>query len=234
VEAQVVETRRTFDEQLEDVKGEVVKLAVKSCEQIGAATQAFLDADLPLVDEIYDVRRELEDRVVNIEHRVYQLFALQQPMASDLRVMLAVLRILHEIELTAGLMRNVARATRRLYPRELPPRVRGIVERMGAQASVQMHLAVDAFADADDKIASALPDMDDVMDDLQKELFRVIFAGFAGKPVDEAVLQMAVQLAFVGRDYERAADHSVMIGRWVDFMVTGTLPGEAMTGPPIA
>ena len=57
-------------------------------------------------------------------------------------------------------------------------------------------------------VATALPDMDDVMDDLQKELFRAIFAGFAG-PVDEAALQMAVQLAFVGRDYERAADHAV-------------------------
>jgi phosphate transport system protein len=124
-------------------------------------------------------------------------------------------------------MRNVARATRRLYPRELPPRIRGIIERMGAQASVQMHLAVDAFADSDEKIATALPDMDDVMDDLQKELFRTIFAGFSGGPTDEAQLQMAVQLAFVGRDYERTADHAVMIGRWVEFMVTGKLPGEA-------
>jgi len=65
-----------------------------------------------------------------------------------------------------------------------------------------------------------------VMDDLQKELFRAIFSGFAG-PVDEAALQMAVQLAFVGRDYERAADHAVMIGRWVSFMVTGALPGDS-------
>ena len=159
---------------------------------------------------------------------MYQLFALQQPMASDLRTLLAVLRILHEIELTAGLMRNVARATRRLYPRELPPRIRGIIERMGAQASVQTHLAIDAFADGDAAVASALPDMDDVMDDLQKELFRAIFAGFSGA-VDEAALQMAVQLAFVGRDYERAADHAVMIGRWVEFMVTGELPGERPT-----
>jgi phosphate transport system protein len=161
------------------------------------------------------------------EQQVYQLFALQQPMASDLRTMLAVLRILHEIELTAGLMRNVARATRRLYPRELPPRIRGIIERMGAQASVQMHLAVDAFADQDERVAAALPDMDDVMDDLQKELFRAVFAGFSGESADEAMLQMAVQLAFVGRDYERAADHAVMIGRWVAFMVTGQLPGDA-------
>jgi phosphate transport system protein len=223
----VVETRRTFDEQLQEVRAEVVKLAVKICEQIGAATQAFLDADLTLVDEIYDSHREIKERVLQIEHRVYQLFALQQPMASDLRAMLAVLRILHEIELTGGLMRNVARATRRLYPRELPPRIRGIIERMGAQASVQTHLAVDAFADADEAIASALPDMDDVMDDLQKELFRAIFAGFAGESTDEGVLQMAVQLAFVGRDYERAADHAVMIGRWVEFMITGQLPGDA-------
>ena len=225
----MVDTRRTFDEQLQEVRGEVVKLAVASCEQIGAATQALLDADLGLVDQVYQAHRELGERVLQIEQRVYQLFALQQPIASDLRAMLAVLRLLSEIQLTGGLMRNVARATRRIYPREFPPRIRGIVERMGAQASVQMHLAIDAFADGDEKIAAALPDMDDVMDDLQKELFRAIFAGFSGDTVDEAALQMAVQLAFVGRDYERTADHAVMIGRWVVFMVTGTLPGEEDT-----
>jgi phosphate uptake regulator len=64
------------------------------------------------------------------------------------------------------------------------------------------------------------------MADLQKELFRAIFAGFAGS-ADEAALQMAVQLAFVGRDYERAADHAVMVARWVTFMVTGELPGDS-------
>jgi phosphate transport system protein len=219
------ESRKTFDDQLGDVRGEVVKLAARACEQIGAATQALLDADLSLVERVDEAYNQIEQRVVQIEHQVYQLFALQQPMASDLRTMLVVLRILHEIELTAGLMRNVARQTRRLYPRELQPRIRGIIERMGAQASVQTHLAVDAFADSDEKIASALPDMDDVMDDLQKELFRAIFAGFAGA-ADEAALQMAVQLAFVGRDFERAADHAVMIARWVSFMVTGELPGD--------
>jgi phosphate transport system protein len=196
----VTESRRSFDEQIQEVRVDVVKLAVKACEQIGGATQAILDADLALVDQIYAAHSQLTEQVFTVEHHVYQLFALQQPMASDLRAMLAVLRILHEIELTDGLMRNVARATRRLYPRELPPRIRGIIERMGAQASVQMHLAVDAFADSDEKIASALPDMDDVMDDLQKELFRAIFSGFSGETVNENDLQMAVQLALVVRD----------------------------------
>ena len=176
-----------------------------------------------MVDQVYVVHDDHKARVVELEQRVYQLFALQHPMAGDLRSLLAVLRILHEIELTSGLMRNVARQTRRLYPRELAPRIRGIIERMGAQASIQMHLAVDAFADNDANIASALPDMDDVMDDLQKELFRAIFAAGA---TDEGSLQSAVQVAFIGRDYERAADHAVTIGRWVQFTVTGRIPGE--------
>jgi phosphate transport system protein len=222
-EAGVSETRRSYHEQLDELRADVLKLAAKASEQIGAATQSILDGDLSLVEGVYAEHADIKAGVVHVEQRVYQLFALQQPMASDLRELIAVLRILQEIELTAGLMRNVARATRRLYPRELPPRVRGILERMGAQASVQTHLAVDAFADNDARVASALPDMDDVMDDLQKELFRAIFA--VGAP-DESSLQMAVQLAFVGRDYERAADHAVTIGQWVAFMVTGHLPGE--------
>jgi phosphate transport system protein len=219
----VTETRKQYAEHIEEIRGDVIKLAARACEQIGAATQALLDGDLGLVDQVYATHVEIKALGLDVEQRTYQLFALQHPLASDLRTLLAVLRILHEIELTAGLMKNVARQTRRIYPRELPPRVRGIVERMGAQASVQMHLAIDAFADGDAAIASALPDMDDVMDDLQKELFRSIFSTGA---VDETALQMAVQIAFIGRDYERAADHAVTIARWVDFMVTGRLPGE--------
>jgi phosphate transport system protein len=219
----VAETRKQYAEQIDEIKSDVIKQGARTSEQIGAATQALLDGDLGVVDQIYASHVEIKALNLEIEHRAYQLLALQQPLASDLRTLLAVLRILHEIELTAGLMKNVARQTRRIYPGELPPRVRGILERMGAQASVQMHLAIDAFADGDAAVASALPDMDDVMDDLQKELFRAIFAAGAG---DESSLQMAVQIAFVGRDYERAADHAVTIGKWVEFIVTGRLPGE--------
>lgn len=219
----MTETRRSYDEQLHEIREDVIKLSARVCEQIGAATESLLAGDLAAVDRVYADRKEILDISHALEQRAYRLLALQQPMAADLRTLLAVLRILHEIELTSGLMRNVARATRRLYPQELAPRVRGIIERMGAQASVQMRLAIEAFAASDTKVAAALPDMDDVMDDLQKELFRAIFA--LGAP-DESALQRAVQITFVGRDYERAADHAVTIGKWVEFMVTGTMPGS--------
>ena len=79
----VVETRRSFDEQLQEVRAEVVKLAAKSCEQIGAATQALLDADLPLVDEIYDAHREIKERVLQIEHQ--RVPAVRAPTAHGVR-----------------------------------------------------------------------------------------------------------------------------------------------------
>lgn len=217
------ETRKSYDDQLTDIKADVIKLAARVGEQISRATQSILDGDLALVDAVYDEHHRVKEAAFDVEQRCYQVFALQQPLAVDLRTLLAVMRIIHEIQLTDNLMRNVARATRRLYPRALPPRVRGIIERMGSQASMQHHVAVDAFADNDDSAASALPDMDDIMDDLQRDLFRAIFA--EGAP-DESSLQKAVQITFVGRDYERAADHAVTIGKWVRFIATGYLPGD--------
>jgi len=119
-------------------------------------------------------------------------------------------------------MMNVAKATRRLYPNQLEPRIRGIIDRMREQATAQLKIAAEAFADRDVHRAGALRDMDDVMDDLQRELFRTIFA--LGR-ADEAGLQQMVQVALVGRYYERMADHAVNIGERVTYMVTGEIPG---------
>ena len=106
----------------------------------------------------------------------------------------------------------------------LDPRVRGIIEQMGQQAVVQTRTAIDAFADRDPSWASVLAEMDDAMDDLTKSLFRYILAETTG---DEGSVLRAVQVALVGRHYERMADHAVTIAERVQFMVTGTHPGQA-------
>jgi phosphate transport system protein len=216
------EVRKSFDEHMTDIKSDVIRLAAIAEESVGMATEALLDKELLLVERVVEDNRRMGQMNHDIELRTYELFALQQPMAIDLRTLLTVLRMLHELELTGNLTVSVAKAARRIYPSELPPKIRGLLERMGAQASAQLRAAVDAFADCDRALALALPDMDDVIDDLHKELFRAIFGTISP---DEAGLQQAVQIALVGRYYERVADHAVQIGRWVNFMVTGELPG---------
>jgi phosphate transport system protein len=220
------EARKTFDEQLSELKSDVIRMAALVGESVGAGTRALLDGDLGVVQQVLANDDTIDALEHDLEMRVYELIARQQPMAVDLRTLLAVQRILHELELTGDLMVTVAKTARRMYPSELPPRIRGLLERMGDQAIRQLHLAVDAFAEGNQALAAALPDMDDVMDDLQKELFRAIFTTLTP---DEPGLQCAVQLALIGRYYERVADHAVTIGVWTGFVVTGELPGREVT-----
>lgn len=214
----MTETRKAFHEELEELQSDVVRLGAMAAESIQAGTDAFLDADLAAVEKVIADDRAIDDLMHSLETRTYLLLAKQQPMAVDLRTLVTVLRIIHEIERTGDLMVNVAKAARRLYPYELEPKVRGIIHRMREQAAVQLKLAISAFADRDPARAAALGDMDDVMDELQKDLFRVIFTSQVD---DEAGVQRAVQIALVGRYFERIADHAVNTGERVSFMVTG-------------
>ena len=219
----MVETRRRYHEELAAIKTDTVKLAALAVEQIAAGTQALLDGDLAAAERVVAADRELDELTHSIEEHAYLILARQNPMASELRRVVAVLRVIHEVERCGDLMINVAKGTRRLYPHGLDPRTRGLIERMGAQAGEQLRLAINAFEEEDAVEAAALDDMDDVMDDLQKTLFRAIFSAGA---VDEAALQRAVQVALVGRYYERIADHAVNVSQRVRFMVTGAWRAE--------
>ena len=218
------EARKSFQDALDELRIDVIRLAALTTEAIGAGTQAFLDADLAAAEQVIENDDDIDDLTHSIEDSCYQLLARQQPMATDLRTVVSVLRIVHELERSADLMVNVAKTTRRIYPHSLDPKLRGIIQRMGEQAGTQTRVALDAFADSDPSAAFALADMDDTMDDLTKSLFRHILAGSGPGADDEGNVLLAVQLALVGRHYERIADHAVTIGQRVGFMVTGEHP----------
>jgi phosphate transport system protein len=219
----MTETRKIFHEEMAELRDDVIHLGAMAGEAIEAATGALLQTDLGAVEHVVASDRALDALTHSIEERVYLLLARQQPMASDLRALVAVLRVIHEIERIGDLMVKVAKATRRLYPEPLEPRVRGIVDRMRAQAGAQLRIAVDAYADLDLPKARALADMDDVLDELQKDLFQAIFADHS---TDDATVRRAVQLALIGRFFERVGDHATNIGDRVTYMVTGHFPYE--------
>ncbi|MHB8670300.1 MAG: phosphate signaling complex protein PhoU [Acidimicrobiales bacterium] len=222
----MTETRKLFHTELDEVTSDVVRLGAMAGEAIEAGTAALLGADLAAVERVVADDRHMDDLMHSIEERTYLLLARQQPMAVDLRTLVTVLRVVHEIERIGDLMVKVAKATRRLYPRDLEPRIRGLIDRMREQAGAQLRLAVESFATLDPARAAALVDMDDVMDDLQKHLFQAIFANNAH---DDVALQRAVQVALVGRFYERIGDHAANVAERVEFMVTGQYHREPPT-----
>lgn len=230
-----IQVRRAYHEQLEELKREVVRLGELAGEAIAAGTQALLDSDLVLAEQVIAGDGPIDDLAHTIEGRTCQVMALQQPTASDLRSVLTVLRVVHEIERCGDLVTSIAKAARRLYPDELAPRMRGIIDQMGVQAALQLRIAVDAFARGDQVQAAALDDMDDAMDGLQRDLYRAIFDTAASDTTGlgpEHSLNRAVQVALLARFFERIADHAVNVGHRVSFMVTGHFHFESDPDAP--
>jgi phosphate transport system protein len=213
--------RYSFHCELDDVRKTIARLSATVTEDILRATDIVLTQDLDEAERMIVADDELDASCVAVEQRCYRLLALQAPVASDLREIVAALRIIAAIERSADLTVNVAKAARRLYGHAQPPRIRDLIRRMGAQASRLFREASEAYLLNDAMRAAAIPDMDDLLDDLQRQFVAAIF-----DTPDGIDLPTAVQLAMLARFYERVGDHAVTIAERVTYLVTGTLHGH--------
>jgi phosphate transport system protein len=212
------ELRRGFHTDLAEAKNELVRLAAQVTETIPRATAVLLDGDLEGADYIIRADDDVDNRTLELEEHCYRILALQAPVASDLRQVVALLRMSAEVERSADLVCNICKAARRIYGHDLDPKLRGIISRMGEQAEQLYEAAIASFVENDAAKAAALDDMDSFLDGLQKQFVQAIFESHAGGRID---LQVAVQLAVVARFYERIGDHAVNIGERVQFIITG-------------
>lgn len=217
-----MDTRRTFHQQLDEITRDITRLAAIVTETIPRGTEALLSNDLQAAQQIIDDDDVLDSLSIEIEERCYAALALQAPVASDLRTIIAAIRLVSEIERSGDLMTNVCKAARRIYPSELPPNVRGLLEQMSEQATKLFRMCMDAYIEGDSALAAALDDIDDRLDDLHADYIQAVLT-WGG----EGDIQRAVQLALVGRYYERIGDHAVNIGERVRYMVDGWLPEQA-------
>jgi phosphate transport system protein len=215
------ELRKGFHHELDEAKSELVRLAASVTEAIPRATAVLLDGDLEGADYIIRSDDEIDDRSLELEERCYQILALQAPVATDLRQIVALLRMVADIERSADLLCNICKAARRIYGHQLDPKLRGIIGRMGEQAQALYNAAIESFVENDAAKAAAIDDMDSFLDGLQKQFVQAIFESHAAGRID---LQVAVQLAVVARFYERIGDHAVNIGERVNFVITGWVP----------
>lgn len=213
--------RKSFHDELDAVQQTIVRMAALAAEMIPRATAVLLAGDLEGAQQLIEDDDPIDALSLEAEERCYQLLALQGPVASDLRAITTAIHLNHEVERSADLMVNVAKGARRIYGAELSPRVRGLIEQMSEEAHRLFGLAIDAYVDRSASLAAALDDMDDRLDDLHQEYIQSIFESHSTEGLD---VQQGVQLALIGRYYERVGDHAVNMGTRIQYMVTGWLP----------
>ena len=217
------EQRKSFHQELDEIRDEIVQLGALVLEFIPRGTEVLLAGDMGGALDLIEADDELDALTLRIEEKCYNVLARQQPMASDLRSIVTAVWLTGELERSGDLMVNVAKAARRIYGATLDPRLRGLIERMSEEASRLISLSLDSYVERNASLGAALADIDDALDALHGDYIEAIFDAHSA---DALSLQPAVQLALVGRYYERIGAHAVNIGQRVQYMVTGWLPEQ--------
>ncbi|MGH9279209.1 MAG: phosphate signaling complex protein PhoU [Acidimicrobiales bacterium] len=206
--------RSAFHRELDEIDQQVRRLFAMVSEGLAGATDALLTGDRQAARDLVARDRLIDEVYVDIEDVVQRQFALQGPLATDLRFLLSVLRIVPELERSGDLAEHIAQRAARGLAAELTPRLRGLIQQMGGVGVQLWQEAAKVYENRDGAGADRLRMLDDELDDLHVSFIAEVAAGQGSVPV-------AIELALVGRFYERLGDHAVNISARVKYLATG-------------
>jgi len=211
--------RDAYYEQLDTIVDDLVTLTGTVRRAVASATHALLDADARLAEVVIAGDTAIDAETEAIEERALLLLATQQPVATDLRQLVSTLRMVVDLERIGDHAVHVAKVARMRVPDSaVPPQLHPTIRAMAAVADSMIDSASRIVANRDVVAAARLEDEDDEMDRLHQDMFRTLLSDTWAFGVEPAV-----DLALLGRYYERIGDHAVSMGRRVVYLVTGEL-----------
>jgi len=219
----MVEHRQEFQNELDDIEAKVIELFAMVAEDLPLATHALLSGDNDAVGVLAERDRTIDALYPEIDEVISREIALQAPVASDLRFLLSVLRILPELERSHHLVTHIARRANHILSGDLSPRSRGLIERMGNLVSDMWRQAADCWYKRDRTAAFELAQSDEEVDELHASLTGELASGGMALPV-------TMEMTLVARFYERLGDRAVNIARRVVYLAGSQDPGTPDSG----
>jgi phosphate transport system protein len=209
--------REKFQADLNDIGGLLVDMADDVRAAMRRATAALLNSDAALAKAVIAGDDGIDARYRQVEEQVYDVIALQAPVASDLRLVLTALHIAGDLERMGDLADHVAKTGLRRHPAPaVPEQLADIVQEMGSVADAIAGKISRILSTPDVARAIELERDDDAMDELHHRLLQTVL-----DPSWSHGVEAAVDMALLARFYERYADHAVNAGAHIIFLVTG-------------
>ena len=207
---------RHFQEELETMQARLLEMGGIAEERVRVAVQGLITRDVVLIDRIIGGDEPLNHLHVEIDDRCFRLLALHQPMAVDLRAIVAAVKINSDLERVGDLAVNIAEAARRYV--DHPP-VKQLIDipRMGSVAQTMLRDSLDAYVKHDIDLARSVLNSDDELDALKTQVFRELLTYMLQDP---ATIQPSLDLILVSRHLERIGDHATNVAEDVIFMVS--------------
>jgi phosphate transport system protein len=207
---------RHFQEELEQLKARLLEMGGLAEEQVRLAVKGLVDRDRDLIDRVLVSDEPLNALHIEIDNRCFTLLALYQPMAVDLRAIVAAVKINTDLERVGDLAINIAEAARQ-YSSHLPVKRLLDIPRMASMAQRMLRDALDAFVRRDTDLAQGVLNEDDTLDALKTQIFRELLTYMLQDP---ATIEPALDLILISRHLERIGDHATNIAEDVIFMVS--------------
>ncbi|MCI2238606.1 phosphate signaling complex protein PhoU [Paenibacillus sp. TRM 82003] len=221
--------RDVYHDELVHLVDTLVEMTNLARSAMSRATTALLDADRELAESVITADQRIDSLQQDLEERSLQLLARQQPVATDLRVVVTALRMSTSLERMGDLARHVAKLARLRHPEAVvPAEYRSTVLQMAQVAERIVTKAGSVIASRDVAMAAELETDDDEMDRLHRSVFEQLMARSGAQPTE-----VAVDLTLCSRYYERFADHAVSVAKNVTFLVTGSHDAPQPDGLPL-
>ena len=218
--------RDIFHDELDDIGSSVAEMTRLVTSAMDQATGALLDSDPRRAERVIAADEAVDELRRDVEDRCFQMIARQQPVATDLRVLITTLHLVADLERMGDLALHVAKIARLRAPEPaVPDEARDVIAQMGEVAGSLMSKIADVIDGRDIALAQAVEAEDDSMDALRRKLFTIVLS-----PRWSQGTEAAIDLTLLGRYYERFADHAVAIARRVVYIVTGEYPTSRSTG----
>ena len=220
--------RETFEEQVEQVQVDVIRLATFVTEMLADAMRALVEQDEALADKVIRADDVADDLDLHIEQQCMKLLALQQPMAKDLRIIGTALKIIADLERVGDYSVDIAKSVKMLADE---PYFKALIDipRMGEITIEMTRTAARAFVNQDLDLVRQVIDQDDEVDRLWYHLLDELVEYMRSDP--DLILQ-ATHLLLVARYLERCADHVVNVAERVAYMETGRFQTLATSHGP--
>jgi phosphate transport system protein len=209
--------RITFQEELEQLQAHLHEESDLVLRSLRGALNALEQQDVELADEVIAFDDEVDERYLAIGTGIEQLLARQTPVASDLRLVLAVLHINLALERVADLCVTIAKLTKLTAELESDETLYGAFEEMGNRAEEMLRVAMTSFAERDLVGAESLVDLDELIDRANRRLVNHVLE--LGNDVERR--EWGLRMIIVSRCLERIGDHAVDIGEQTAYLVTG-------------
>ena len=207
---------RHFQEELDALLARLLEMGGIAEERVRAVVQGLVARDAALIDRVMHGDEPINELHIEVDNRCFTLLALYQPMATDLRAIVAAVKINTDLERIGDLAVNIAEAARR-YVTHPPVKKLIDIPHMSDIAQGMLRDALDAFVRRDMRLAQNVLDADDKVDGLKTEVFRELLTYMLQDP---ATVEPALDLILISRHVERIADHATNIAEDVIFMVS--------------